>query len=258
MQDGVPVNQYGGIWGRKFYKTCGDMPSSVQSQCGDGKAYQVNDQGWVVWVGDGNTLEGRHHEEPLGHEAPGRAVAVELSALLRSPDRRSSAARSGWAKAPARATSSAARSRVSALRGTTRSPTSGSRSTGCSTARSETTSTTRVKAGACWTSPRTTSTRASKTVETAKPVGYGWRVGGAGGRRRRRVLRPPRTEQLQHRRRVVRQDSRDERHVPTRPSSWCRWRLDARRRRSKRVHVHASTRATIPKSAWTAATRAQA
>ncbi|HEV8448480.1 MAG TPA: SusC/RagA family TonB-linked outer membrane protein [Gemmatimonadaceae bacterium] len=55
IQDGVQVNQYGGIWGRKFYKTCSDMPASVQSQCGDGKAYQVNDQGWVVWVGDGNS-----------------------------------------------------------------------------------------------------------------------------------------------------------------------------------------------------------
>ena len=38
-----------------FYKTCSDLPTSVQSQCGDGKAYQVNDQGWVVWVGDGNS-----------------------------------------------------------------------------------------------------------------------------------------------------------------------------------------------------------
>jgi hypothetical protein len=55
LHDGVPVNRYGGIWGRKFYKTCGDLPSSVQSQCGDGKAYQVNDQGWVVWVGQGNS-----------------------------------------------------------------------------------------------------------------------------------------------------------------------------------------------------------
>jgi TonB-linked SusC/RagA family outer membrane protein len=54
-QDGQPVNRYGNIWGRKFYKTCGDLPTSVQSQCGDGKAYQVNDQGWLVWVGDGNS-----------------------------------------------------------------------------------------------------------------------------------------------------------------------------------------------------------
>jgi len=54
-QDGVPVNRFGNIWGRKFYKTCGDLPASVQGQCGAGKAYQVNDQGWLVWVGDGNT-----------------------------------------------------------------------------------------------------------------------------------------------------------------------------------------------------------
>jgi TonB-linked SusC/RagA family outer membrane protein len=53
--NGYPVNRYGGIWGRRFYQKCSDMPASVQAQCGDGKAYQVNDQGWVVWVGDGNS-----------------------------------------------------------------------------------------------------------------------------------------------------------------------------------------------------------
>lgn len=56
-QDGVPVNRYGNIWGRKFYKTCGDMPASVQSQCGPNKAFQVNDQGWVVWAGEGNSYQ---------------------------------------------------------------------------------------------------------------------------------------------------------------------------------------------------------
>jgi TonB-linked SusC/RagA family outer membrane protein len=55
--DGFPMNRYGNLWGRKFYKTCGDMPAIVQAQCGDGKAYQVNDQGWVVWVGDGNSYK---------------------------------------------------------------------------------------------------------------------------------------------------------------------------------------------------------
>lgn len=55
MKDGFQMNRFGNIWGRKFYKGCGDLPSSVQGQCGDGKAYQVNDQGWVVWVGDGNS-----------------------------------------------------------------------------------------------------------------------------------------------------------------------------------------------------------
>src|ERR1044071_7865811 len=40
-QDGVPVNRYGSIWGRKFYRGCGDLPSAVQASCGDGKDYQV-------------------------------------------------------------------------------------------------------------------------------------------------------------------------------------------------------------------------
>src|SRR5258708_2992969 len=58
-QEGVQVNRFGNIWGRKFYKSCGDMPASVQSLCGNGAVgdthdYQVNDQGWVVWVGQGN------------------------------------------------------------------------------------------------------------------------------------------------------------------------------------------------------------
>ncbi|MES2177934.1 MAG: SusC/RagA family TonB-linked outer membrane protein [Gemmatimonadota bacterium] len=57
--DGTPVNRYGNIWGRKFYKTCADLPASVQASCGDGAVgdtheYQINDQGWVVWTGAGN------------------------------------------------------------------------------------------------------------------------------------------------------------------------------------------------------------
>jgi hypothetical protein len=55
--DGYQMNRYGNVWGRKFYKTCSDLPTSVQAQCGTGKAYQVNDQGWVVWVGDGNSYK---------------------------------------------------------------------------------------------------------------------------------------------------------------------------------------------------------
>ena len=55
--DGVPANRYGNVWGRKFYKTCGDMPTSVRASCGEGKDFQVNDQGWVVWVGAGNSYK---------------------------------------------------------------------------------------------------------------------------------------------------------------------------------------------------------
>jgi len=59
VHDGYQVNQLGNIWGRKFYKSCGELAASVQSQCGNGAvgdthAYQVNDMGYVVWVGDGN------------------------------------------------------------------------------------------------------------------------------------------------------------------------------------------------------------
>lgn len=55
IQDGVPMNRFGNIWGRMFYKGCGSMPASVQPSCGDGKDYQVNDQGFVVWAGAGNS-----------------------------------------------------------------------------------------------------------------------------------------------------------------------------------------------------------
>ncbi|AHG89280.1 TonB-dependent outer membrane protein, SusC/RagA [Gemmatirosa kalamazoonensis] len=53
--NGFPQNRLGNIWGRKFYRTCGDLPQSVQGQCGDGKPFQRNDQGYIVWVGQGNT-----------------------------------------------------------------------------------------------------------------------------------------------------------------------------------------------------------
>ncbi|MDB4913657.1 MAG: TonB-dependent outer membrane protein SusC/RagA [Gemmatimonadetes bacterium] len=55
MNNGFQINRFGNIWGRKFYKKCSDMDPSLQGQCGDGKAFQVNDGGYVVWVGDGNS-----------------------------------------------------------------------------------------------------------------------------------------------------------------------------------------------------------
>ena len=53
--NGIPANRYGNIWGRRFYKGCNSMPASVRGQCGPGQAFQVNNQGWVVWVGQGNS-----------------------------------------------------------------------------------------------------------------------------------------------------------------------------------------------------------
>ncbi|MBL0169185.1 MAG: SusC/RagA family TonB-linked outer membrane protein [Gemmatimonadaceae bacterium] len=55
VENGYAANRYGNIYGRKFYKACSDLPASVQSQCGEGKAYQVNDRGWLVWAGEGNS-----------------------------------------------------------------------------------------------------------------------------------------------------------------------------------------------------------
>lgn len=50
-----PQNRYGNIWGRRWYKSCAELPASVQPDCGPTGAYQVNDEGWVVWVGAGNS-----------------------------------------------------------------------------------------------------------------------------------------------------------------------------------------------------------
>jgi TonB-linked SusC/RagA family outer membrane protein len=54
-QDGFTVNRFGNMWGRQFYKSCSQMPASVRASCGDNKDFQVNNQGWVVWVGAGNS-----------------------------------------------------------------------------------------------------------------------------------------------------------------------------------------------------------
>jgi TonB-linked SusC/RagA family outer membrane protein len=55
VNNGYPLNRFGNIWGRSFYHTCKDLPASVQDRCGDGKEFQTNDKGWLVWVGAGNT-----------------------------------------------------------------------------------------------------------------------------------------------------------------------------------------------------------
>jgi hypothetical protein len=53
--NGFPMNRFGNIWGRKFLKSCGDLRAELQSRCGTGLDFQVNDQGYLVWVGAGNT-----------------------------------------------------------------------------------------------------------------------------------------------------------------------------------------------------------
>jgi TonB-linked SusC/RagA family outer membrane protein len=45
----------GTFYGRKFVRSCGELPVSHQDQCGPNGALQPNDEGWIVWVGAGNT-----------------------------------------------------------------------------------------------------------------------------------------------------------------------------------------------------------
>ncbi|MEZ4457526.1 MAG: SusC/RagA family TonB-linked outer membrane protein [Gemmatimonadales bacterium] len=54
--NGVPLNRYGNIWGRKFLKSCSELPSAARGDCGSAtSSFQVNDEGWLVWVGQGNS-----------------------------------------------------------------------------------------------------------------------------------------------------------------------------------------------------------
>jgi hypothetical protein len=47
--------QIGTFYGRYFIRNCRDLPAAFQSQCGGaGSAFQHNDEGWIVWVGQGN------------------------------------------------------------------------------------------------------------------------------------------------------------------------------------------------------------
>lgn len=48
---------FGSIWGRKFVKKCSELPAAFAANCGSGKDYQKNSDGFIVYVGAGNTLK---------------------------------------------------------------------------------------------------------------------------------------------------------------------------------------------------------
>ncbi len=49
--------RYGTIYGTKFLTKCSELPASVAGDCGTpGASYQINDEGWLVWVGAGNSV----------------------------------------------------------------------------------------------------------------------------------------------------------------------------------------------------------
>ncbi len=53
---GLPLNRYGNAWGRRFFKACNELPAAVRNDCGGATtSYQINDDGWIVWVGQGNS-----------------------------------------------------------------------------------------------------------------------------------------------------------------------------------------------------------
>lgn len=46
----------GQIYGRRFVKDCAELPAAFAARCGAGRDYQANSDGFVVYVGAGNTL----------------------------------------------------------------------------------------------------------------------------------------------------------------------------------------------------------
>ena len=73
----------GTFYGRKFITSCKELPSAFQSQCGGaGSAYQKNDEGLIVWVGAGNSInDGITHNlwqavNPACVDASGKPLSV--------------------------------------------------------------------------------------------------------------------------------------------------------------------------------------
>lgn len=48
-------NDFGVIYGREFVTSCLQLPATFQARCGDGREWQKNDDGLIVWTGQGNT-----------------------------------------------------------------------------------------------------------------------------------------------------------------------------------------------------------
>ena len=49
-----PGEQVGTFYGRRFVTGCSELPAPFNADCGTGKSFQKNDQGFIVWVGAGN------------------------------------------------------------------------------------------------------------------------------------------------------------------------------------------------------------
>lgn len=50
--------RFGTIYGVKLLTKCSELPATVAGDCGTpGASYQLNDEGWLVWVGAGNSIK---------------------------------------------------------------------------------------------------------------------------------------------------------------------------------------------------------
>jgi TonB-linked SusC/RagA family outer membrane protein len=49
--------RFGNVWGKSFVTQCSQLPADFAAQCGSGKEWQKNDQGYIVWVGSGNSYQ---------------------------------------------------------------------------------------------------------------------------------------------------------------------------------------------------------
>jgi TonB-linked SusC/RagA family outer membrane protein len=49
--------RYGNVYGKQFVRSCSQLPTDFQGRCGDGKEWQANDQGYIVWVGQGHNYK---------------------------------------------------------------------------------------------------------------------------------------------------------------------------------------------------------
>jgi TonB-linked SusC/RagA family outer membrane protein len=51
----APGERYGTIYGRRFATSCTELPAPFDAQCGPGNEWQPNNEGYIVWAGQGNS-----------------------------------------------------------------------------------------------------------------------------------------------------------------------------------------------------------
>ncbi|MGQ0639772.1 MAG: SusC/RagA family TonB-linked outer membrane protein, partial [Gemmatimonadaceae bacterium] len=54
----APGERIGTLWGKYFVRNCSQLPAPFSGDCGPGKSYQMNPDGFIVWTGGKPTTEG--------------------------------------------------------------------------------------------------------------------------------------------------------------------------------------------------------